>query len=50
MFVLLQRILSFQDALDSFEAMFGKGHPAVERFVRMHDQIERWKQERVTGQ
>jgi uncharacterized protein len=37
--------VSFETALERFREMLGEGHPAVERFIRLHEEIEGWKAE-----
>ncbi len=36
------RIELFEDALDSFKINLGRDHPAIERFVKMHELIRSW--------
>ncbi len=37
------RETSFEESLERFERMLGSGHPAVERFKKLHEEIEGWK-------
>ncbi|MEE9523132.1 MAG: TIGR00295 family protein [Thermodesulfovibrionales bacterium] len=40
--VLSDRIESFEKAIESFRINLGKDHPAIERFLKMHDLIQSW--------
>jgi len=37
------KVVSFDEALERFKAVLGAEHPAVERFIRMHQEIESLK-------
>jgi uncharacterized protein len=38
------RVVSFEKALSRFKTILGENHPAVERFIRMHKEIENWRE------
>ncbi len=42
-----ERETDFQEALERFKKMLGNGHPAVQRFIDLHEEIESWKTERA---
>jgi uncharacterized protein len=38
------RVVSFEEALRRFKLILGEDHPAVERFIKMHKEIENWRE------
>lgn len=39
------KIISFEEALQRFKRLLGKDHPAIERFLKQHKEIEGWKRQ-----
>lgn len=39
------RITSFEESLQRFKNLLGIDHPAVERFLKLHKEIEEWKKQ-----
>jgi uncharacterized protein len=37
--------ISFQQALDKFRASLGNTHPAIKRFILMHEKVQSWMNE-----
>ncbi|OGW49958.1 MAG: TIGR00295 family protein [Nitrospirae bacterium RBG_19FT_COMBO_42_15] len=39
------RVTSFEESLQRFKNLLGIDHPAIDRFLKLHNEIEGWKRE-----
>lgn len=39
------RVTSFEESLQRFKNLLGADHPAIDRFLKLHKEIEGWKRE-----